>query len=76
MGITRQGVRDNIKRGEKQLISYENEIGLAGRFARVNAICDIIGGYVSKLADMNLGDSANEYLADIMYSLKQIEDIV
>lgn len=76
MGITRQGVRDNIKRGEKQLISYENEIGLAGRFARVNAICDIIGGYVSKLADMNLSDSANEYLADIMYSLKQIEDIV
>ncbi len=76
MGITRQGVRDNIKRGEKQLMSYESEIGLAGKFARVSAICHIVGGYVEKLADMNLGESVNEYLADIMYNLKQIEDIV
>lgn len=34
LGITRQGVRDNIKRGEKQLLGYEEELGLAGKFAR------------------------------------------
>ena len=76
MGITRQGVRDNIKRGEKQLLSYESEIGLAGRFAKVSALCDIIGSYVEKLLKMELGEKADEYLTDISYNLKQIEDIV
>ena len=76
MGITRQGVRDNIKRGEKQLLSYESEIGLAGRFAKVSALCDIIGSYVEKLSKMELGETADEYLTDISYNLKQIEDIV
>ena len=76
LGITRQGVRDNIKRGEKQLLSYESEIGLSGRFARVSALCDIVNGYVQKLREMELGESASEYLADIAYNLKQIESIV
>lgn len=76
LGITRQGVRDNIKRGEKQLLSYESEIGLAKRFARVSAHCDIIDGYVKKLLSMELSDSAKEYLSDISYNLKQIESIV
>lgn len=32
LGISRQGVRDSIKRGEKQLIELENTLGLAARF--------------------------------------------
>ncbi len=32
MGITRQGVRDSIKRGEKQLYDLEEKLGLANRF--------------------------------------------
>lgn len=36
MGITRQGVRDFIKRGEKQLIELENVLGLAERFEAMN----------------------------------------
>lgn len=31
-GITRQGVRDSIKRAEAQLIEYEDKLGLAARF--------------------------------------------
>lgn len=31
-GITRQGVRDAIKRAEAQLLSYEERLGLARRF--------------------------------------------
>jgi len=27
-GITRQGVRDNIKQGEKNLLGYEEKLGL------------------------------------------------
>ncbi len=32
MGITRQGVRDNIKRGEHILLDTEEKLGLAQRF--------------------------------------------
>ena len=34
-GITRQGVRDSIKRGEKQLHDFEDSLGLAKRFKDV-----------------------------------------
>ena len=35
MGISRQGVRDFIKRGEKQLEELEEKLGLAGRFEEI-----------------------------------------
>ena len=31
-GITRQGVRDSIKRGEQQLFDFEKKLGLMQRF--------------------------------------------
>lgn len=42
--ITRQGVRDSIKRGEQQLLEMEERLGLAKRFELVKealaSICD------------------------------------
>lgn len=35
LGISRQGVRDSIKRGEKQLYELESVLGLAKRFRDV-----------------------------------------
>ncbi len=35
LGITRQGVRDNIKRAEHILFDVEEKLGLAGRFLRI-----------------------------------------
>lgn len=35
LGISRQGVRDSIKRGEKQLHDFEDSLGLAKRFKDV-----------------------------------------
>ena len=34
-GITRQGVRDSIKRGESQLFEMEERLGLAKRFGKM-----------------------------------------
>ena len=34
-GISRQGVRDNIVRAEKELINFENALGLWKRFSRI-----------------------------------------
>lgn len=76
MNITRQGVRDNIKRGERQLLKLEEDIGLAKRFSSVSAICDIVNEYIQKLSDMELSESAKEYLEDISYNIKKLENIV
>lgn len=35
LGISRQGVRDNIKRGEKQLYELEEKLGLVQRFLQI-----------------------------------------
>jgi len=42
LGVTRQGVRDAIKRGEKQLLEYEEKLGLITRFLNVGEKLDDI----------------------------------
>ena len=37
MGITRQGVRDNIKRAENTLFDTEDRLGLASRFLKIKS---------------------------------------
>lgn len=42
-GITRQGVRDSIKRAEAQLVEYEERLALATRFRKIqNCLEEII----------------------------------
>ena len=36
-GITRQGVRDSIKRAESQMLEMEERLGLARRFRKIDA---------------------------------------
>lgn len=36
-GITRQGVRDAIKRAESQLVNMENRLGLVARFENMKS---------------------------------------
>ncbi len=44
LGITRQGVRDSIKRAEKSLYSYEEKLGLLKRFQKTeNGLYEIEG---------------------------------
>ncbi len=40
LGISRQGVRDNIKRGEKQLLELEEKLGLVKRFMQIGEKLD------------------------------------
>lgn len=41
-GITRQGVRDSIKRAEFQLFDFEEQLGLAQKFEQIKSILDDI----------------------------------
>ena len=64
LGITRQGVRDSIKRAENLLLDCEEKMGLAARFGRVQH------GLEAILASANtlLGDSSG-------YSRKTVQGI-
>lgn len=51
MGITRQGVRDSIKRGEKQLYDLEDALGLASRFKDLKSEISSINEMFTELKD-------------------------
>ena len=52
-GITRQGVRDSIKRAESQLLDYEEHLRLAARFRRIQECLDEITGLAKDIERIN-----------------------
>ena len=50
-GITRQGVRDSIKRGEAQLFDFEKKLGLMRRFREVEDGLNKIAGLADEIAE-------------------------
>lgn len=55
-GISRQGVRDFIKRGEEMLDMYEEKIGLHGKMVHVDRIEDA----AAKIREINKGAWSNK----------------
>jgi uncharacterized protein len=51
--ITRQGVRDSIKRGEATLRDMEEKLGLADRFSKQKAMLAKIGEYAIRIQNIN-----------------------
>ncbi len=52
-GISRQGVRDSIKRGEVTLVQMEDKLGFAKRFYEIEQSVSEIIKTTEQLADMN-----------------------
>ena len=52
-GITRQGVRDAIKRAEQQLLEMEERLGLARRFREMQAGLEQITKAAQEILDCN-----------------------
>lgn len=52
-GITRQGVRDSIKRAESQLLEYEDRLHLAGRFRRIEEVLSSIVREAQQIEKLN-----------------------
>lgn len=69
LDISRQGVRDNIKRGEKQLLHYEEMLGLSDKYELIESYCDKIDAKLSKLRDK---DAAMEMAAYTKLIRKEI----
>lgn len=52
-GITRQGVRDAIKRAEAQLLEMEERLGLARRFRQMREGLEAIRSSAAAIAELN-----------------------
>ena len=52
-GITRQGVRDAIKRAEQQLLEMEERLGLARRFQEIQKTLTLICDCALNIQDLN-----------------------
>ena len=73
MGITRQGVRDLVKRSEAELYEYEEKLGLYKRFEQVGKYAGDIRSLARKIC-LSTDSEAAQYaceivtLADRLYS--------
>ena len=68
-GISRQGVRDAVKKSELELRELEEKLGLAARFAAVRAQLDDISSNIEDISE-NVGESESAQLRGIAESLK------
>ena len=80
MGITRQGVRDNIKRAENTLFDTEDRLGLASRFLKIKSdllkIDDIIRDIEASPNVKSLSDDIKHkinYILIIIHDINNIE---
>jgi predicted DNA-binding protein YlxM (UPF0122 family) len=69
--ITRQGVRDCIKRGEATLIEMEKKLGLVKKFGAMQDSIDEISGAAVKIDDIN---TRYCFSRDISLLAKKIKD--
>lgn len=72
-GISRQGVRDSVKKSEKELLELEETLGLAERFSKVKKetenICVSLSGIIGSVTD----DSTRDMLCKIKDRLEKLE---
>lgn len=76
LGVTRQGVRDAIKRGEKQLLEYEEKLGLITRFLNVGEKLDDVLKLVKQMRKYESTYVHSFKMGEALKSLeKEITDI-
>ena len=73
MEISRQGVRDFIKRGEKQLTDLENALGLAKRFSAISAEFEKAAAQLKKLEALEHEPAAARAIRRLGASLSNIQ---
>lgn len=72
VGITRQGVRDAIKRAECQLFEMEQRLGLVERFKEVNKGLEEIMDCASQISAENRKSGLSREINDLAVRIKSI----
>lgn len=71
-GITRQGVRDSIKRAENQLIQMESRLGHVRRFKELREGLDKIKQCAADINEHNLQNGLSREINDITVEIQSI----
>ena len=71
-GITRQGVRDSIKRAEAQLFDMEEHLGLAKRFTEMKKGIDEIVNCAELINEYNLNHSLSREINENVARIKTL----
>ncbi len=74
LGITRQGVRDNVKRAEAVLYQMEEKLGLCKRFLGVKDRLKRIDGLLKELDKSDIPLEISEKLKVIIQQITDIND--
>ena len=79
LGISRQGVRDNIKRAEAILLEMEDKLGLAAKFAEIKTRLAEVRKAVDIIDNKNIrvyrSDEINESIKDILRQLDRLDQL-
>ena len=73
-GITRQGVRDAVKRAEGQLFDMEKKLGFAERNRKINEALEEIVESVEIINSFNMNNSLSREVNDAVVRIKSIVD--
>ena len=65
IGISRQGIRHLIKKGEDQLEFYESRLGLASRDEELSSVCESLRRIGEKIAENSAFSAEAKELLDI-----------
>ncbi len=76
MNVTRQGARDSIKRGEKQLEEFEKKLHLCEKFGEITAICEMIKKSVLSRKSDNISEKEENSIEEILFGIEKIENII
>ena len=73
-GITRQGVRDWIKRGERQLFEFEQKLGLLRRFQQLEDGLDGIARKAQTISETTNDENIRALAADILRQTGELKE--
>ncbi len=71
-GITRQGVRDAIKRAETQLFDMEKKLGIADRARKTKENLSLISSCADEINEYNMNSSLSKEINDAIIKIKSV----
>ena len=69
-GITRQGVRDAVKRAETQLYDMEKKLGFAERTRKITEALDVVMENIEEINKYNMNVSLSREVNDAVVNIK------
>ena len=69
-GITRQGVRDSVKRAETQLYDMEKKLGFAERTRKITEALDVVMENIEEINKYNMNISLSREVNDAVVNIK------